>query len=264
MDVPVAANVLGTMGAVCWSIQVRCLHVNITLNMPIGIVFITKLYWVKWLTSSQLIPQIVVNYRRHNTIGLQPSMMLLWACAGVPLGAYNIASNFNVALLIQPQILTVLSLITWAQCYYYGEVRIAPSSLLCTAVMIGSSSEAALRIGGWLEAELEVIKVYRCHSRYWSIDGRYWSRFDLCIEGLSPLRNLTRLRYYWHNLVKWLVWQSLTINRTRRRMIEDGHLLSSECCRPHFSALESCATTGISTFTERCVGYRSSSWASTR
>jgi hypothetical protein len=47
-------------------------------------------------------------------------MMLLWACAGVPLGAYNIVSNFNVALQIQPQILTFLSLLTWSQCKYYG------------------------------------------------------------------------------------------------------------------------------------------------
>lgn len=49
-------------------------------------------------------------------------MMLLWACAGVPLGAFNIASGFNVALLVQPQILTVLSLVTWGQCLYYSEV----------------------------------------------------------------------------------------------------------------------------------------------
>ncbi|TVY45834.1 Uncharacterized protein LSUB1_G000090 [Lachnellula subtilissima] len=68
MDIPIAANVLGTLGA--------------------------------------LIPQIIINYRRHNTEGLQRSMMLLWALAGIPLGAYNIAENFNVALKIQPQILT--------------------------------------------------------------------------------------------------------------------------------------------------------------
>lgn len=50
MDVPVAANVLGTLGAVFWSIQ--------------------------------LIPQIVVNYRRHNAIGLQPSMVSIHVSAG--------------------------------------------------------------------------------------------------------------------------------------------------------------------------------------
>jgi hypothetical protein len=49
-------------------------------------------------------------------------MMLLWAAAGVPLGVYNIVEEFNIALRIQPQILTTLSLITWAQCLYYGKV----------------------------------------------------------------------------------------------------------------------------------------------
>ncbi|KAJ0375967.1 hypothetical protein COL26b_005760 [Colletotrichum chrysophilum] len=81
MDVPAAANALGTLGA--------------------------------------LIPQIIINYRRHNATGLQPSMMMLWAWAGVPLGVYNIVEDFNIALRIQPQILTFLSLATWIQCCYY-------------------------------------------------------------------------------------------------------------------------------------------------
>ena len=90
MDNPAVANALGTLGAVCWSIQ--------------------------------LIPQIILNLTRaQHTTGLQPSMMLLWASAGVPLGVYNIVSEFNIALRIQPQILTVLSLITWSQCCYYGK-----------------------------------------------------------------------------------------------------------------------------------------------
>lgn len=46
-------------------------------------------------------------------------MMMLWAWAGVPLGVYNIVSDFNIALQIQPQLLTSLSLITWIQVYYY-------------------------------------------------------------------------------------------------------------------------------------------------
>ncbi|KAJ4991440.1 pq loop repeat protein [Stagonosporopsis vannaccii] len=46
-------------------------------------------------------------------------MMMLWAWAGVPLGVYNIVEEFNIALRIQPQILIVLSLVTWIQCYYY-------------------------------------------------------------------------------------------------------------------------------------------------
>ncbi|KAJ5456015.1 uncharacterized protein N7458_004279, partial [Penicillium daleae] len=57
-----------------------------------------------------LLPQIIINYRRHDTEGLQGSMMLLWTAAEVPLGMYNIVEEFNVALRIQPQILTALSL----------------------------------------------------------------------------------------------------------------------------------------------------------
>jgi len=88
MDVPIVATTLGTLAAISWSIQ--------------------------------LLPQILLNHRRHSTLGLQPSMMLLWACAGIPLGVYNIISNFNIALQIQAQILTFLSLLTWGQCVYYG------------------------------------------------------------------------------------------------------------------------------------------------
>ena len=50
-------------------------------------------------------------------------MMMLWAWAGVPLGVYNIVKEYNIALRIQPQILTLLSLVTWIQCYYYERVR---------------------------------------------------------------------------------------------------------------------------------------------
>jgi hypothetical protein len=77
----------------------------------------------------QLLPQIYLNYRRHSTEGLQPSMMLLWASAGVPLGIYNVLSHKSVALQVQAQILTALSLITWAQCAHYGHVRL-PLKLL--------------------------------------------------------------------------------------------------------------------------------------
>lgn len=54
--------------------------------------------------------------------GLQSSMMLLWAFAGIPLGVYTIAQNLNVALQVQPQLLTFLSLVTWGQCLYYKKV----------------------------------------------------------------------------------------------------------------------------------------------
>lgn len=101
----VAANVLGTLGAVCWSVQ--------------------------------LLPQIWQNHRRADTTGLQPTMMLLWASAGIPLGIYNITRSFPIALQIQPQILTLLSLVTWAQTQYYPPARaVRPRGVLwCVAVL---------------------------------------------------------------------------------------------------------------------------------
>lgn len=78
----------------------------------------------------QLIPQIIINYRRHNTTGLQPSMMMLWAWAGVPLAVYNITEEFNIALRIQPQVLTLLSLTTWIQCQHYDKVGLSFRPLL--------------------------------------------------------------------------------------------------------------------------------------
>ncbi|KAL8354325.1 hypothetical protein RB601_003943 [Gaeumannomyces tritici] len=114
MDNAIAANLLGTLGAVCWSIQ--------------------------------LIPQIVLNYRRHNTIGLQPSMMMLWAWAGIPLGVYNITENFNIALQIQPQLLTLLSLLTWAQCCYYDWKHWPISRCLAVTIPIAGLM-AGIQIG---------------------------------------------------------------------------------------------------------------------
>lgn len=109
MDNPAAANALGILGAVCWSVQ--------------------------------LLPQIAINALRDtHTEGLQPSMMLLWACAGVPLGVYNIVSEFNIALRIQPQILTLLSLITWCQCCYYDKkwsLRRCASWLIAMGLLMG-------------------------------------------------------------------------------------------------------------------------------
>jgi uncharacterized protein with PQ loop repeat len=80
-------SIFGTLGTVCWSVQ--------------------------------LIPQIVLNYRRRSAAGLSSGFMLFWASAGIPMGVYNISSRFNIALCIQPQILTTLSLITCGQCYLY-------------------------------------------------------------------------------------------------------------------------------------------------
>ena len=121
MDDATISNVFGTLGAVCWSVQ--------------------------------LAPQIMLNWRRHSAAGLSPAFMLFWAWAGVSLGVYNIVSDFNIALRIQPQILTSLSLITWGQCCYYErkwKVRKVLAFAAPAACVMGGIEAAlifAIRIG---------------------------------------------------------------------------------------------------------------------
>ncbi|KAK9467604.1 PQ loop repeat-domain-containing protein [Lipomyces arxii] len=68
----------------------------------------------------QLIPQIYTNFRRKSTEGLSASMFLLWAAAGVLFGMYFIVQHTSIALMVQPEIFTFLSLVTMSQCLYYG------------------------------------------------------------------------------------------------------------------------------------------------
>ncbi|KAI4664447.1 uncharacterized protein J4E88_010699 [Alternaria novae-zelandiae] len=70
-SIPLAANVLGTIGTVFWCVQ--------------------------------LLPQIYRNWRTKKTDGLPESMMLLWSISGVPFGVYAIAQQFNIPLIVQPQ-----------------------------------------------------------------------------------------------------------------------------------------------------------------
>ncbi|CEH11759.1 Predicted membrane protein [Ceraceosorus bombacis] len=74
----VLVNVFGTLGAVLWSVQ--------------------------------LLPQIYLNHRRRQAQGVQPSFMMLWAVSGLALGVHNVLANVNIALQVQAQILTALSL----------------------------------------------------------------------------------------------------------------------------------------------------------
>ncbi|KAI2604030.1 PQ loop repeat-domain-containing protein [Hypoxylon fragiforme] len=87
-EIPVAANVLGTIGTILWCVQT--------------------------------IPQIWTNWRTKSTEGLPGSMMYLWALCGVPLGAYNIAQRFNYPLQVQPQCFMALCIVNWCQILLYG------------------------------------------------------------------------------------------------------------------------------------------------
>lgn len=53
----------------------------------------------------------------------------------MPLGVYNIADDYNIALQVQPNILIFLSLFTWGQCQYYGKKRALKSVVLFSAAI---------------------------------------------------------------------------------------------------------------------------------
>lgn len=88
-EIPIAANVLGTIGTIFWCVQ--------------------------------LIPQIWTNWRTKKTDGLPGVMMLLWALCAVPFGVYAIVQNFNIPLQVQPQIFGILCLTAWCQTLYYHQ-----------------------------------------------------------------------------------------------------------------------------------------------
>lgn len=167
---PVAANILGTAGAICWSIQVcLCLHA-----FPLSNGFD--------LTGSQLIPQIVKNYRLHSTEGLHHTMYLAWAIAGIPLGVYSLSQDFNIALQIQPHILILLSLITWAQCQYYG-ARWKRVRILTTSTLV------ALCIGGVESGLYFALREAQRHDLEWPL--------ILMAVVAAILLSLGVARYYW-------------------------------------------------------------------
>ncbi|THW90419.1 PQ loop repeat protein-like protein [Aureobasidium pullulans] len=105
------------------------------------------------LWSLQLFPQIWKNWRRHSSESLSPLFFLAWAIAGIPLGVYNIVDDLNIALQIQPNILLLLSLITWSQCKHYGDgwswTKTSIVSLLLAVIFGGIETGLvfALRLG---------------------------------------------------------------------------------------------------------------------
>ncbi|PBK72543.1 PQ-loop-domain-containing protein [Armillaria solidipes] len=82
-----AENALGTLGAVCWTIQ--------------------------------LLPQIWKTWREKSTEGLSPWLVLIWGLTSIFLGVYAIVQRLSIALIVQPQLFGTLSLISWGQCQYY-------------------------------------------------------------------------------------------------------------------------------------------------
>ncbi|KAF2153600.1 PQ-loop-domain-containing protein [Myriangium duriaei CBS 260.36] len=146
MDQPAVSNIFGTLGAVLWSIQ--------------------------------LLPQIFLNWRRHNAAGLSPSFMLLWAFAGIPLGAYNIVSGFSIALQIQPQILITLSLLTWSQCQYYEQSWKWPKLIIVTIM-------AMIGVGGLEASFVFALRHGKENGTYWPLVLMAVLAATLLVSGVS-------------------------------------------------------------------------------
>lgn len=136
-------------------------------------------------------------------------MMLLWASAGVPLGVYNIVSGFNVALRVQPQVLTLLSLATWAQCRYYGRKWALGRCVLAAGLLaalagaaecglIFALSAAGGRGLGWPGTLMAVLAAVLLSAgvlrHYWDIYKERTVRgISFVFVGLDALGDLTSL-----------------------------------------------------------------------
>ncbi|CAM9024487.1 unnamed protein product [Wickerhamomyces anomalus] len=97
-----AATVLGTLGTVCWCIQ--------------------------------LIPQVYYNYRRKNCEGFPPLMMFLWAACGIPFSIYFMSTRSNVSLQVQPEVFFCFCTIAWIQTLYYPPVQLSKKKITLMVV----------------------------------------------------------------------------------------------------------------------------------
>ncbi|EMD39083.1 hypothetical protein CERSUDRAFT_112778, partial [Gelatoporia subvermispora B] len=109
-----AENVLGTMGTVCWTVQ--------------------------------LVPQIWKSWRTKSTEGLSHWLVFMWGVAGVFLGVYAVVQDLNIPLIVQPQLFSSLCFVSWAQCQYYDKKRshMTAITLLATALALFGAFETAM------------------------------------------------------------------------------------------------------------------------
>ncbi|KAI0820301.1 PQ loop repeat-domain-containing protein [Trametes gibbosa] len=109
-----AENALGTIGTVCWAVQ--------------------------------LLPQIWYSYRMKSTEGLSEWLVLIWGISGAFLGTYSVVQNLNIPLIVQPQLFAILSFVSWAQCQYYGRKRSKTTAIAMyiTAVTIFAGFEVGM------------------------------------------------------------------------------------------------------------------------
>ncbi|KAJ7199110.1 PQ loop repeat-domain-containing protein [Mycena haematopus] len=115
---PIAENVFGTLGLICWTVQ--------------------------------LLPQLWKSWREKSTEGLSPWLVFLWAISSPFLGAYAIILNLNIPLIREPQIFGSLCLVSWCQCQHYGAKRSWGAAIAMTLgiaiVLIGFEAGIVLAV----------------------------------------------------------------------------------------------------------------------
>ncbi|KAF7356190.1 PQ-loop-domain-containing protein [Mycena venus] len=80
---PIAENVFGTMGTICWTVQVT--------------------------------PQVWKTWREKSTEGLSPWLVLTWGISTAFLGAYTIILDLSIPLVLEPHFFGFLCLVSWGQ-----------------------------------------------------------------------------------------------------------------------------------------------------
>ncbi|KAH3673656.1 hypothetical protein WICMUC_003559 [Wickerhamomyces mucosus] len=114
-----ASTALGTVGTVCWCIQ--------------------------------LIPQIYFNFKRKNCEGFPPIFMFLWALCGIPFSIYFVSTRANLAVQIQPQLFLLFCLTAFIQSLYYPPVQMSKKKIvviLLTFIICGVGAEVGFIL--WL------------------------------------------------------------------------------------------------------------------
>ncbi|RUS34765.1 hypothetical protein BC938DRAFT_478660 [Jimgerdemannia flammicorona] len=166
-----------------------------TVFATIGLVF--------W--SFQLAPQAWKNYRTHSTVGLSPAMLIIFALSSFLYGAYGIARNLSIPLMIQPQLFGFIALVCYVQTLYYGRgFSMAKSwavlAALCVIMGVGQTALAyAYRAG--IENNLEwvptlggtismVLILAGFAPQYWEILCIYITVFILDLLQLPIARSM--------------------------------------------------------------------------
>lgn len=112
--VSTTANVLATIGTVCWCIQ--------------------------------LIPQIYHNYKRKNTEGFPEGMVLLWCLCSPFLAIYVVSENSSIPIMLQPHLFGVLCLVIYIQKMYYPPLSRPKKQIILRAGLL-VLLQTALEIG---------------------------------------------------------------------------------------------------------------------